>query len=321
MLEVLLIGVVAGMVVASAIVFFAIHRYQGRLQRIALRQEGWERAQEARQQQWQLQQERKANELEKKVTVQVQEVKQSWQQWTEQDATRARLMEQQYQSITLRGSIEYELAHLPRTDDAALPLANEAHDQMRYAQAARLGNADLTGRDLSRRYLRNADIRGACLVKANLYMADLSNASLVGADLSGADLAGANLSGADLRDAILSGANVLVADMNGAILTGANLKNARNLTMEQLNSAIYDRTTLHDVEPDATLPRIPRIVEYEVQTPDIQTQYTTMPRPTRLEALPETPKPLPLMPFIPHEESDITIPIPQQNGRKHVKAG
>ena len=312
MLEVLLIGVVVGIAVAIAVIVFAIHKYQGRLERIALRQEGWERAQEARQQQWQLQQERRANDLEKKVVTQVQQVQKNWQDWTEQDETRVAQMQQHYQSMTLRGSIEYELAHLPRTGEAALPLPDDASKQTLYAQSARLSNADLSGRDLSRRYLGNADLRGAYLVHANLYMADLSGASLVNANLSGADLAGANLSGADLRDAVLTGANVLVTDMNGTVLLGANMRNARNLTMEQLNSAVYDRTTLHDVEPDVTLPRIPRIVENDVRTPASH-------QPS-FETFPETPQPLPLMPFA-SETFDTTIPMPKQNGRKHAKVG
>lgn len=312
MLEVLLIGVVVGIVVAVVVIVFAIYRYQRRLERIALRQEGWERAQEARQQQWQLQQERRANALEKKVVAQVQQVQKDWQDWTEQDGTRVAQMQQHFQSMTLRGSMEYELAHLPRTGEAALPLPEEASKQIQYAQSARLSNADLSERDLSRRYLGNADLRGACLMNANLYMADLSGACLVNANLSGADLAGANLSGADLRDAVLIGANVLVTDMNGTVLLGTNLRNARNLTMEQLNSAVYDRTTLHDVEPDVTLPRIPRIVENDVRTPASRMSTSA--------SLPEPPQPLPLKPFT-SETFDTTIPMPKQNGRKHAKVG
>ena len=318
MLEVLLIGVAAGMVVAVAVIFFAIHRYQRHLKAIVLRQEGWERAQEARQQQWQAQQEKRTNELEKKVAAQVQEVQNDWQHWTEQDATRVTQMQQRYQAMAMRGSIEYELAHLPGTGEAALPLPDEDAKQTRYTGAARLSNANLSGHDLSRRSLVHADLRGACLMNANLYMADLSGASLVNANLSGADLSGANLSGADLRDAIVTGANVLVTDMNGTVLLGANLRKARNLTMEQLNSAVYDRTTLHDVEPDVTLPRIPRIIENDVRTP--ATSATSTSQEASSDDSPQTPQPLPLKSYS-SETFDTTIPIPKQNGRKHAKVG
>ncbi|HCI80784.1 MAG TPA: hypothetical protein DHW02_13955 [Ktedonobacter sp.] len=214
--------------------------------------------------------------------------------------------------MALRGSIEYELAHLPATEEAALPLPDEDAKQTQYTQAARLSNANLTAQDLSRRYLAHADLRGACLVNANLYMADLSGASLVRANLSGADLTGANLSGADLRDAIVTGANVLVTDMNGTVLLGTNLRNARNLTMEQLNSAVYDRTTMHDVEPDITLPRIPRIIENDVRTPSPQEVLS--------DGSSQTPQPLSLKSYT-SETFDTTIPRPKQNGRKHAKVG
>lgn len=327
MLEIVLTGVVVGILVAVTIVLFAINSYQQRLKSVALRQEGWERAQEVHQQQWQLQQERRATELEKNVATQIQDVQNEWHVWTEQDVTRAAQLEQQYKTVTLRGSIEYELAHLPQTSEAALPSPDEAHDERRYEQAARLSNADLTGRDLSRRYLGNADLRGACLVNANLFMADLSGASLIHANLAGADLSGANLSNADLRGAILVGANVLVTDMNDTILLGADLRNAHNLTMEQLNASVYDRTTQFDIEPDVTLPRIPRIVEREVRTP----------APAQPEVLLDTPRPLPLMPFASDKNTsqedrdeyngysghkgafDTTIPMKPLNHRKQIK--
>jgi uncharacterized protein YjbI with pentapeptide repeats len=324
MLEIVLIGGVVGILIAVTIVLFAINSYQHRLERVALRQEGWERAQEARQQQWQVQQERREAELEKKIATQVQDVRNDWHAWTEQDVTRAAQLQQQYQSVVLRGSIEYELAHLPQTSEAALPTPDETHDKRPYEQAARLSNADLSGRDMSRRYLGNADLRGASLVNANLFMADLSGANLINANLSGADLSGANLSNADLRGAILIGANVLVTDMNDTILLGTNLRNARNLTMEQLNTAVYDRTTQFDIGPDVTLPRIPRIVERDVQTPAL----------SQHETLPDTPHPLPIMPFTSDlnnsqegrngynghkDEFDTTIPMPQLKHRKHVK--
>ncbi len=119
--------------------------------------------------------------------------------------------------------------------------------------------ANLAGLDLSHRYLGRADMRNAQLSRTNFFMADLSGACLADADLSEADLSGANLSHADLRGATLTGANLLVTDMNNAILTGADLLGARNLTTQQIYTAIYDSTTQLDEEIDITLPHTSRI--------------------------------------------------------------
>jgi uncharacterized protein YjbI with pentapeptide repeats len=63
--------------------------------------------------------------------------------------------------------------------------------------------------------------------------ADLSGALLIGADFSGADCTNANFRGADFRGAIL----------NGTILKGADLTDARNLTLQQIQSAVIDDKT------------------------------------------------------------------------------
>lgn len=316
MLETVLIGGIVGVLVAVTILLFVTKQYQRLLERLAVRQEGWERAQEAREQQWRLQQERRTSELEKKLSAQVQQVKDDWQSWTEQDATRIAQLQEQFQAATVRGNIEHELAHLPQTGEAALPSCDTLRTDAHYSQAARLSNADLSGRDLSRRFLANADLRGARLVNANLFMADLTGASLVKADLTNADLSGANLSGADLRDAILVGANLLVTDMNNTLLLGADLRNVRNLTMEQLNSATYNRATQCDVVPDDTMPRIPRVLTRTVLSP-----LSTSP-----ESPPETALTLPMTPLPPdttpsHNSQHHHEKRNGHNGRRYMKVG
>jgi hypothetical protein len=93
----------------------------------------------------------------------------------------------------------------------------------------------------------------------NLAFARLRHASLRFATLTGAELEGADLSDGDLREARLNGANLTGADLGGAALdnadfagarlTGANLcaaslKDARNLTQEQIDDAIGDARTV-----------------------------------------------------------------------------
>jgi uncharacterized protein YjbI with pentapeptide repeats len=72
------------------------------------------------------------------------------------------------------------------------------------------------------------------LAGAFIRRVDLSGAILVGADFSGADCTNANFRGADFEGAILE----------GTILKGADLTGARNLTKQQILSAIIDDFTL-----------------------------------------------------------------------------
>src|SRR5205085_6014740 len=153
-----------------------------------------------------------------------------------------------------RLSVEYELARLPRVEETPLPASPNDFRQHAFEnwQPPRFQGVDLSHRDLSYLYLGRADLREAQLAGTIFYMADLSGATLAGADLSGADLSGANLSGTDLRNTILTNANLLVADLHNAVLIGANLRGARNLTPQQLCSAIYDGTTQFDADVEIT---------------------------------------------------------------------
>ena len=97
-----------------------------------------------------------------------------------------------------------------------------------------LGRRETTGKNRGNDPLDLSDTR---LVRAGLTDANLSGAILVDADLSGAYLKRANLAGADLTDANLS---------------KAFLNNAKNLTEEQVRSAIScSGATLPDYLPDS----------------------------------------------------------------------
>jgi uncharacterized protein YjbI with pentapeptide repeats len=73
---------------------------------------------------------------------------------------------------------------------------------------------------------------------------DLSRTFIRRADLSNASLVGANLSFADCTNAIFRGADFRDAQLEGTILRGADLSGARNLTKEQVASAIIDQNTI-----------------------------------------------------------------------------
>lgn len=72
---------------------------------------------------------------------------------------------------------------------------------------------------------------------------DLHGAFVRRTDLSGASLRGANMSKVDATNAIFRGADFEGAVLEGAILRGADLTGAKNLTLEQLSSAIIDGDT------------------------------------------------------------------------------
>ena len=293
MLGTLLLGGIVGVIVAIVASFVALKIQQRGLYSTTIQQQGWERAQEARQQQWQIQQEKRSITLEKNLSVNVREVQQEWQAWEQKDALREQELKQQYEALAIRAALENEVEHLPLLEEASLPIDENQRRRTAVSSAipAQLEGADLTGRDLSRRYLGGANLRGAKLAHANLFMTDLSGACLVGADLSGADLSGTNLIHADLRDASLIGTNLLVADLNNAILLGTKLQKIRNLTAEQILTTVYDDTTEFDEDNDITLPRIPSIPKSAL-TPSSTPQSTTasydIVRAQSLDAIPET---------------------------------
>ena len=254
MVEMLLLGGCVSIVAALIAAFLALRLQQRRLIRSQAQQEAWQRTQEMHQQHWNVLQEKRTAEFEKKLTTQVQEVRTDWQSWKANDAQRVENLAEQYKRITDKAELEFALAQLPRVEEVSLiPGENTLR------QPARLQGAELAGRDLSKRYLGYADLRHANLAHANLSLSDLSGAHLTGANLTGANLSGANLSHADLRGAILTDANLLVADLNSASLMGAILTGIRSLSDEQLAMALYDDTTSFDEAIEVTLPRVPRI--------------------------------------------------------------
>lgn len=129
-------------------------------------------------------------------------------------------------------------------------------------RGANLFQARLVRADLSAADLRGANLTEANLIRADLRGADLSWADLNGAQLTGADLSGsrmngaklggayltdarlvlanltqAKLDGADLRRADLSGADLSGAELGESDVSGADLRNARNLTQQQVEKA------------------------------------------------------------------------------------
>ena len=91
--------------------------------------------------------------------------------------------------------------------------------------------------------LYNLDLSAIDLSRARLDGADLTNAKLNEADLSEAGLINVSLNGSDLRGANLFKAKLFLANLTKADLRGANLKHVKNLTCDQIQSAVIDKNT------------------------------------------------------------------------------
>lgn len=127
-------------------------------------------------------------------------------------------------------------------------LQGQRVDVENLASLCSLVRLNLSSSVLINRDLMGADLREANLREANLREANLSRANLRGADLSGANLSEANLSEADLRET-----NLRLANLRGAILLKTNLREARNVTKEQLIEALLCNTCLREgisLDPD-----------------------------------------------------------------------
>ena len=111
-------------------------------------------------------------------------------------------------------------------------------------QGAHLYGADLQGAHLHGADLQDAGLQDANLQGAHLELADLQGARLEGANLQDAQLwdaklQGAGLSRANLQDAGLGRANLQGAQLEHANLQGAWLAYAQDLTLNQLDEAVW----------------------------------------------------------------------------------
>lgn len=94
----------------------------------------------------------------------------------------------------------------------------------------------------ARGWLENGSLKGVVLCHCHLQRADLCKANLTDVDLhqahlQDADLSMADLTGAKLTRANLQGVNFSAALLHGADLFKADLRDARNLSLEQLSHA------------------------------------------------------------------------------------
>ena len=159
-------------------------------------------------------------------------------------------------------------AKLPGSDLGCKPPKSQAPDQCSDLSGADLRGANLGLANLSLADFSGADLSFAYLIRVDFSGADLALANLNDANLSGADLSSANLSEANLRSANLRGAN-----LRGGFLLYTDLRQAKNLTLKQLedkeppflcNAALPKGFTVNpnrdcDRLPQALLKRFPYV--------------------------------------------------------------
>lgn len=112
-----------------------------------------------------------------------------------------------------------------------------------------LSNCDLKQKSFTGSRLDYSDLTGANMFYTDFFQAilegvNLSNSSCVQAYFEYANLTKANFTNANLRDAELQNTNLLGTVFDNADMRGANLKGVHNLTVEQLNKARLDSTTI-----------------------------------------------------------------------------
>ncbi len=111
-----------------------------------------------------------------------------------------------------------------------------------------LSDSDLRGLSFSTGDYRTIRFIGSDLRKANFYGASLQNAKFWKATLTNAKFHKANLSGATLEATDLQGADLRHCNLRGTNLLNANLKNARGLTIDQIQSACNWQEAIFDDE-------------------------------------------------------------------------
>jgi uncharacterized protein YjbI with pentapeptide repeats len=126
-----------------------------------------------------------------------------------------------------------------------------------YLGAAKLNNADLSNADLSNADLSNSDLSGADLSNAKLPYTNLRRANLKGTNfkeaiLSDSDIGSANLEDSNLVNADLTNTYLGDAKIGGANIANTNLSRAKDLTQEQLESAM----NWHQARYTALIPNI-----------------------------------------------------------------
>src|SRR6266566_828097 len=90
--------------------------------------EGWERAQESHQRDWEVKQGKYAAEVETRLTQKVQQVQKAWTEWEAKDQKRVQALNRELKEVKTYLHLKHELARLPRIEERPL-MAQTTHQQ------------------------------------------------------------------------------------------------------------------------------------------------------------------------------------------------
>ncbi len=115
----LLIGTIILVAIVTS-VFFVLLVQRRYVKTLSTRQEEWESTQKRSLQTWEIQQEKRAIELENSLTAHVQHVEVQWKEWEAKDTSLIASAVQQSQSALRRTKLEQEVVRLPYIDEVPL---------------------------------------------------------------------------------------------------------------------------------------------------------------------------------------------------------
>ncbi len=115
----LLIGTIVLVAIITS-VFFVLLVQRRYVKTLSTRQDEWESTQKRSLQTWEIQQEKRAVELENSLTAHVQHVEIQWKEWEAKDTSLIASAVQQSQSVLRRTKLEQEVVRLPYIDEVPL---------------------------------------------------------------------------------------------------------------------------------------------------------------------------------------------------------
>ena len=116
---VLLIGVIVLVATITSVVF-TLQVQKRRYATLSARQAEWENAQKRSQHIWEIQQEKRATELEQSLTTHTQHVEKAWKAWEAKDTSLIASTAEHYTTTLMHIQLEKEVARLPYTDEIPL---------------------------------------------------------------------------------------------------------------------------------------------------------------------------------------------------------
>ena len=117
--EIVLIGVIVLVATITSVVF-VLQVQKRHYATLSIHQAEWENVQKRSQQIWEIQQEKRAIELDHSLTTHVQHVERAWKVWEANDTSLIASTAEQHNTALMQIQLEKELTRLPYMEDIPL---------------------------------------------------------------------------------------------------------------------------------------------------------------------------------------------------------